>query len=304
MQMRTFAGFGARAVLTIAAVLFVTVSSALGVAARRFEIVTFEWPGTPAQHLGQAQFDHLNNVTANGKFLAMGSDAHRPQVNNNGNFLAIYYNTLNDGYGSITGAQKADQIRTLALANFTSNGVVPQWIILNELSAGSWPGDQTYRNWVNNCVQRLSVTYGHSVIVCAPFSAPANNAGDWQTLASNSYIAIEKYLTGAAINANGNSVAWCQAQYQAAKNAYLNLGIPASKLYLVEHFAQTTTGTNRGRAGVSYAGWDNAIKARADAAKNVGFAGFVSYAWAFNQMLVSDADLLHFEDTYRAKALP
>ena len=37
-----------------------------------------------------------------------------------------------------------------------------------------------------------------------------------------------------------------------------------------------------GRSGVSYAGWDNAIKVRADAAKEVGFAGFIGYAWGKN----------------------
>lgn len=280
-------------------------SSVYAVADRRFDIVTFCCPCSPDQHLCQSQFDHLNWTSANGHFLAMGSDTHRPEVNNNGNFLAVYYDDLNSGYGTITGSAKADAIEnTYVIPNFTSNGVKPTWIILNELSAGSWPSDANYRAWVRTVVGRLKTTYGHTVIVCSPFPNPANNAADWQGLSSNSYIAVEKYLSGQDINASGNSVSWCQTQYQSSVNSYASVGVPLSKLYLVEHFANTTTGTGRGRSGVSYAGWDNAINARSTAAHNIGFAGFVSYAWGFDQMLVPDADLLHFEDTYRSKLLP
>lgn len=277
-------------------------SSAWALAARRFEIVTFQCPGTTAYHLCQSQFDHLNNVTTNGKFLAMGSDAHKSEVNGNGNFLAVYYNTLNDGFGTETANQKADEIQNWAVAQFP--GGVPQWLILNEISAGSWPGNQSYRTWLIGVCTRLHNTYGHAVIVCAPFTVPANNAADWTALGAVANVGIEGYLSGALINSHANSVSWCQSQYQNFLNHFTAVGVPASKCFLVEDFAQTTSGTNWGRGGCSYAGWDNAINARSTAAHNIGFPGFVSFAWGFNDMLVSDTDLLHFEDTYRAKTLP
>ncbi|MDB6122903.1 MAG: hypothetical protein JWQ71_1896 [Pedosphaera sp.] len=235
----------------------------------------------------------------------MGSDTHRTELNNKNNFLAVYYNTLNTGYGTMTGSAKADDIENnYIIPNFTATGVKPTWVILNELSAGSWPADANYRAWVRTLVGRLHTTYGHTIIVCAPFANPANNAADWQGLSGNAFIAVENYLSGQAINSNANSVAWCQMKYQSSVNSYAALGVPLSQLYLVEHFGQTTTNTGRGRSGVSLAGWDNAINARSTAAHNIGFAGFVSFAWEFNQMLDTDANILHFEDTYRNKVLP
>jgi hypothetical protein len=278
---------------------------------RRFDIVTFCCPCSQDAHLCQSQFDHLNWTSANGHFLAMGSDAHRSEVNGNGNFLCAYYNTLNTGFGSMTGAQKADDIENnYIIPNFTASGVKPTWVILNEISGGSWPGNQSYRTWVKDVVARLNTTYNHSVVICSPFANPAQNDADWQAVSGYAYIAVECYLSGKAINASGNSVSWCQTQYQNSKNSYVARGVPATKLYLIEHFGQTTatlpdgTPVTWGRLLVSYAGWDNAINARSTAAHNVGFAGFVSFGWDKNAMLVSDTDMIHFEDTYRAKVLP
>jgi hypothetical protein len=291
--------------LTLAAIC----SQAHAAADRRFEVATFCCPCTPEDHLCQPQFDHLNWATnasrPNGHFLAMGSDARRPEIKANGNFLAAYYNDLNTGWTTMTGAQKADDIENnYILPKFTTTGVKPTWLIINEISAGTWPNNQTYRTWVGDCVARLKNTYNHEVIICSPFGNPAANNADWQRVSTYAYIGIEKYLSGQEINANGNSVSWCQNLYQGSKNSYINRGVPANKLYLVEHFGQTLANTGWGRSGCSYAGWDNAINARSTAARNVGFAGFVSYAWAKNAMLVSDADLIHFEDTHKAQILP
>ncbi|MEO6434985.1 MAG: hypothetical protein ABIP55_04395 [Tepidisphaeraceae bacterium] len=280
-------------------------AAAMAVADRRFDVATFNCtPDGSADHFCEAQFDALNFGSANGHFLAMGTDGRRADVNAAGNFLAAYYNDLTGLYGTYTGTQAADQIENYIIANFTSTGVKPTWVIINEISAGQWPGNAAYRAWVRTCIARLKTTYGHSIILGAPFANPANNAADWVPLSQNCYIGIEKYLSGAAINASGNSVTWCKTQYQSSKTSYLNLGIAADRLYLFEHFAQTVAGTAWGRSGVSYAGWDNAINARADAAKQVGFAGFVGYAWGKNGMGVAEVDMVHFEQTYAAKPLP
>jgi hypothetical protein len=294
-----------RRLFAVALLIGTTASLALAVADRRFDITTFNCtPEGSPDHFCEAQFDSLNWSTANGHFLAMGTDNRRADVNAAGNFLAAYYNDLTGLYGTYTGAQAADQIEQYVLTNFTNTGVKTKWVILNEISAGLWPSNAGYRAWLRTLVARLNNVYAHEVILFSPFSSPGANGADWVPLSVNCYIAIEKYLSGAAVNANGNSVAWCAAQYQASKNAYINLGVGASRLYLAEHFAQTVAGTAWGRSGVSYAGWDNAIKARADGAKQVGFAGFVGYAWGKNAMGVSEADMVHFQNTYRAKVLP
>jgi hypothetical protein len=167
-----------------------------------------------------------------------------------------------------------------------------------------WPSNAGYRAWLRTLIYRLKTTHNHQIILASPFSNPGNHASDWVPLSQNCYIGIEKYLSGAAINASGNSKAWCKSQYQSSKNSYLNLGIAANRLYLFEHFGHTVAGTAWGRSGVSYAGWDNAIKVRADAAREVGFAGFVGYAWGKNGMGVSQAEMVHFIQTYKSKVLP
>lgn len=271
----------------------------------RFDVATFNCtPDGSDDHFCQTQFDHLNWVSTNGHLLCMGTDAHRAELNGNGNFLAAYYNSLSSLYGSTTGDQAADSIENYIITNFTTTGVKTTWVAINEISGSLWPSNSAYRAWLRTCMARLHGTYGHKIILFAPFSNPANNAADWVPLSGNCYIAIEKYLSGSAINASGNSVSWCQSQYQSSKNSYTALGIAAGQLFLAEHFGQTVAGTGWGRDGVSYAGWDNAINARSTAAHNVGFAGFIGYAWSKNGMGVSEADMVHFEDTYRAKTLP
>jgi len=270
---------------------------------KRIDIVTFCCPCTTDKHLCQPQFDALNWQSVNGHILAMGSDAHYDEIHANGNFLAVYYNSLNDNWSTMTATQKADQIQSWCNTQFPS--VMPTWLVLNEISAGTWPGNATYRQWVIDVVSRLKNTYGHRVVICSPFATPGANDSSWQSLADVSEaIGIECYLTGQDINASGNSVSWCQTQYQNSKNAYIARGVSSAKLFLVENFANTVTNTAWGRSGVSYAGWDNAIRTRSQAAHNVGFTGFVSYAWSGNDMLVSDTDLIHFEQTYASQPLP
>ena len=276
------------------------------VADRRFDICTFCCPCSATQHMCQAQFDALNYVTANGHFVLMGSDAHRAELNTNGNFLGIYYNRLNDDFGTLSANAKADDIETnYVVPNFTTTGAVPAWIALNEISS-AWATNSTYRAWVTNVAKRLKTNYGHSVITFTFYDNPGTaNAAAWKDLANVSYIAVESYLSGAAINANGNSVSWCQTQYTNSLSTWLNnTGVPKSQLYYGEDFAQTLAGTNYGRANCSTAGWNNAMNARAAAAHNLKFSGYFSYAWDWNQMNVPDTNLIQFEGTYATNSLP
>ena len=72
---------------------------------------------------------------------------------------------------------------------------------------------------------------------------------------------------------------------------------------LGEHFGQTIS-DSWGREGVSSNDWINAITVRSQAAANIGFPGYLSYAWYSDLMQVSDAELLADEDAYAGISLP
>lgn len=270
----------------------------------KFDVVTFCCPCTVDDHICQAQFDELNFPTTNGHYIAMGSDAHRLELATNGNALAIYYNTFDSGYPTNSADQQAALIDQYAVSGFTSTGPKPNWIVLNEISADSWPNDATYRAWTAGVVQTLKNTYGYNVILYAPFANPGANASDWQAVAANAYIGIENYLSGSEVANENYSVGWCEGQYQSSVTSYTSLGVAPGRLMLGEEFTQSTAGTDYGRSGVSSNDWDTVILARNQAAQNVGFAGFLSYAWGGNAMLVSDDELIEHEDTYRTNELP
>ena len=102
----------------------------------------------------------------------------------------------------------------------------------------------------------------------------------------------------------GFSLSTVQANYQRTETTYNNLGVPTSRLFLGEDYAQTTSGTSYGRAGVSMDDWDHAIELRSQAIHNVGFYGSISFAWSKNAMGVLEDEMTHYEDTYRAQTLP
>jgi hypothetical protein len=272
----------------------------------RFDVVTFCCDCPMENHLCEPQFDALNWSAANGHYIAMGSDEHRNQIVARGNQLAIYYNNFNDGCDKMTAIEKAAAIETYAQSRFTHASARPEWIILNEISAGRWPVDAAYREWVVDVITILKNQYHLSPILCAPFARPAAHAGDWRAIATNACVGIECYLGGKAIKDHGFSTNWCEAQYRASKGKYMRLGIPAPRLYLVEDFSNTENAPDKtwGRQGVSREDWDKAIAIRSVASHLVGFAGFIGYGWSGDGMKVPDEELAHFENVYRAQILP
>jgi hypothetical protein len=270
----------------------------------RFDVIWFCCPCYPTNHVCEPQFDHLNVPSPNGHYLAMPTDNYRATVNSNGNALAMYYNTFDDGaWTNITGAQEAALIDQWANSNFTNTGPKPDWLILNEISSGTWPSTASYRTYVEQVVHALVTTYGYKVIIYAPFANPGNNASDWDTLAADAYIGVENYLSGQDIENQGYSVSWCQSQYQSSITSYGSLGVAQSRLMLGEHFGQTVS-DDWGREGVSSNAWISAINARSQAAENLGFPGFLSFAWYSDLMEVTDAELLADEDAYATNTLP
>jgi hypothetical protein len=161
---------------------------------------------------------------------------------------------------------------------------------------------------VHDVVHRLKNTYNHKVILLSPFQTVSANAADWQAVSQDAYVAVECYLSGEELREDGRSSiadmqAWAETQYQASKNSYLNKGVPSSKLFLVEHYGQTFSGTGWGRAGTTTSTWKNCIRARCRAIKNVGFAGTLSYCWGCNGMGTGEQYLIEFEQTYASEKM-
>jgi len=285
-----------------ALILFGFLGKVWAVPDMRFDVVTFCCNCT-GSILCQPQFNDLNVPTTNGHFIAMGTDQYRYELATNGNALAIYYNTLNNNYPALSGPQQAAAIDGNSVSNFTSTGPKPTWIVLNEISTGLWQTNSDYRSWLEQVVHLLATSYGYNVILYSPFANPGNYSADWQIVSGDAYIAVENYLSGQKIAAEGFSVPWCESQYQGSVNSYAAVGVPATRLILGEHYGQTLSGAGYGRAGVTSNQWDMAINARSAAIKECDFAGDLSYDWGNDDMDLSTNEMIHFEDTYDSNNL-
>jgi autotransporter-associated beta strand protein len=300
-----------------AALLGLAMSSTAPAFDQLFDYTSFE------TGFGQSQFDMLNYPSLNGHYMMTSTDNHRPEMVANGNALAEFYNNFLADYNKNprpTAAEEADAIHAYTLKNSTKNGPRPEWLILNEISPSLWqqnpgaPSLNAHRQWVIDTVTRLNDVHGYKVITYSPYQrlGRTDNAPSWQALAAKSYVAIEAYLSGPEVMGGGSDyasrVVYAQNQYQAAKNSYLTVGIPDSKLFVSEHFANNNTHLDNGtpvgwgRAGMpSAADWDQVIMIRQDAMFNVGFSGFLAYNWGGNGMGVSQAEQIQHEYYYRSR---
>ncbi len=272
----------------------------------------------------QPQFDVLNYPSINGNYMMTSTDNHRPEMVAAGNNLAQFYNNFNADYNHPTAerrtpTQEAAFINTYATNNSTNNGARPEWLILNEISSSQWqlnpgaPSLSEHRTWVIDTVTLLNDVYGYKVITYSPYETVGTaNAASWQALAAKSYIAIESYQSGTEVwNSGANNasrLAWVQGKYQSSKNTYLAAGVPETRLFVSEHFANNGTVLDNGtpikwgRAGLpSASDWDQVIMIRQDAIFNVGFEGFLAYNWGGNGMGVTQAEQIQHEYYYRSR---
>jgi hypothetical protein len=273
---------------------------------RRMSVVTFNNNIDGSDRYTQSMFNVHNTPEPGGYFFFMGTDGHRSEILAQGNRLGIYYNNFNVDQQIADPSIMIQRIQQdWSIKFFTSTGVQPTWIVLNEISPSQWPASADYRSWVKTVVHALHVTYGHEVIVYSPFANPGSNNADWQALAKDAYIAVENYLSGAEMKAQNFSVNWAKSQYQTSITAYANRGVSASRLIEGEEYAMNTAGNGWGRDGVSYADWDSTIIARAAALHSLGqYFGTMGYAWAKNPILDTLDNQIHFIQTYRAQPLP
>ena len=301
------------------------VSAPAGPAALRFDVATREcaqsnptcsvggtsYPsccptGSAAKCLCDPEFDHLN-YKSQSHFLAVGSDAHRGDIWAAGNFQSVYVNDINAAWATGgTGADEADQVMASAMSSFPTG--VPKYFIGNEISTSLWPSSQPYRDYINAFAARMNGHYGKTLIIASPFPAPGvAHAADWKTLALNALVAVEVQITGSDVSGSASPLTYCKTTYMNSINAYSSVHVGVDRLVLVDNYANTSLNSHSppfGRNGVSLSAWQTTIDTRAAAATSLGFAGYISYAWANNEMGNDNAARAAFEDHYAAHALP
>ena len=266
------------------------------------------------QCFSQAYFDLLNGGPAH--YVAVGTDGHAQQIADAGNGIAYYYNEFTwlqpgtavedscTGAATLTPAEAACRIHRRAADHF---GTVPRFIVINEISKSRWRNDPSYRTWVVQTMAALKNDLGHRIVLASPFRIPGEDTDDastpWNRLQRYAFIAVESYISGRRGVAMNYSVASMRARYQQSIDRYQARGVPLDRLMLIEHFGQTRD-EDFGRAGVTPTQWRKVIVARAEAARGLGFAGFVSYAFGKNRGEATDTNRRSFIETYMQQALP
>jgi len=251
-----------------------------------------------------AEFEALNYAKPH--LLAVSSNLLTDRIHARGNFIVAYYDTLNDGFDAgKTGTAAASDLLTQLGTQF--GGSVPKYIVLNEISKECWTSrDPKYRSYVLSFVKELGKVHKKVPIICAPFGLPAKytDGSDWAELARAAYVAAEIQVSGADVKAARFSVDAVRKQYRDSIESYAQVGVPKTRLLVLDNFSQTPAKTTFGRDGVSEDDWRRAIQVRAAALAPLDAAGYVSYGWAGNKMHATSAKRIEWERVYAAQTLP
>ncbi len=266
--------------------------------------------GDPTRCLCPALHDRL--LEGPKHYVSIGELEGIERVRNAGHRPAFYVNKLNAGWDgsdvswrNSSPADRAEHIWQSMLDECAcTDQAVPRWVVLNELARTPWRDEDAYRPWVAGVVEHLSRVRGRKVLLASPYKFPSGHDHWWTKIQKHAYIGVEGYLSGErVIEQLDNQVAPIRAEYQRMKDAYVARGVRPERLFLVEHFGQTSSGTDFGRAGIPAWKWHKVIAHRAAAAKGM-FAGFVSYGWKGNDMRESDDVRASFMETYLQQDLP
>jgi len=265
------------------------------------------------------QLPHLNFPSANGHIPLLGGSTYQSTVEANGNTLGIYYNNFNSSNPFTTYPNPHDMavaIQTYVNQQDTTTSSRNAWIALNEISSSNWQNNPInangidYRTWCADVVALLKngdstdpshIVPAHTgVIIWAPFGTPTgSNATSWAAIVQNGYIGVERYIDGPTVQADGYSVATVQSYYQASLNAWVNNEhVSPSRLMLTEEYTNSLAGNGFGANGLSGDAWREAIEVRTLAAYNVGFGGYIGYAWDKNAQGSDWATLQSYENAY------
>jgi hypothetical protein len=262
---------------------------------------------------------NLSFPSAHGHIDLLGGSAYQSTLTAKGNTLGIYYNNFNSGTPFAAYPNPHDMavaIQTYVNQNWTTSGSQSGWVALNEVSASNWQNNPVnsagydYHTWCIDVVALLKngdssdlshIVPAHAgVILWAPFGTPdSSNRSSWQAISQYAYIADERYIDGATVQSEGYSVPAVQNYYQQSFNAWVNnAGVPADRLILSEEYTNSLAGNGYGANGLSGEAWQAAIECRNLAAYNVGFAGYVGYAWGKNAQGGSTDTLISYENAY------
>jgi hypothetical protein len=277
----------------------------------RFDVITFDYAAE------SVELPSLDFPSANGHVINMGSATYAQQINAQGNTLGNYYNNFNtqtDGTALFADDPNphdaAEVVQGWINSEFTSgqNG----WVALNEVSSSTWNGSNgnAYRTWLIGVVKDLKlgdnsdpahpIPAHTGVILFAPFANPgSSNAATWEAITQYAYVGDECYINGPTVQSDNFSVSTVQQTYQKSFNSWtVSAGVPASRLILSEEYTNSLAGNGFGADGLSGSTWQEAIEARDLAAYNVGFGGYIGYAWHKNDQNSSFADLESYEAAY------
>ena len=175
------------------------------------------------------------------------------------------------------------------------------WVFCNELSYSQWRAstNDDYRRWTVAFAQTLA-DVGLVPAVYSPITDPRSESDKWAALAAVGYIAIEGYLDAASVVGAGDPVDYCAARYGEIRSHYQAQRVPIDRCVLVEHYAQTPSGTGWGRGGLPLDDWLNIIPARVAGARAAGFALLGSFGWGYNRMQVPDDEIVATATAYVA----
>jgi hypothetical protein len=278
----------------------------------RFDVV---WFGQRDAKLDPEVFDRLNarDPDERGHYIVMPTTDRKLDIERAGNRLVHYHKSLNtdESRRPTFPNLSAEEMAGAIAERHVSAGFSTRWIFVNEISATRWPASPGYRRWVIDVARRLE-GHGFDVAIFSPFATlhPNRPAGpDWKTLSDHAWIVIEGYLSGQKIREqmrHGDALAWCRHRYLEMRTSYERYGVPRRKLFIAEHFGHTQHGPRRnwGRCGIPEGDWVAAIEARSKAARDARFAGYVSFAWMYNQMQAPRPHLVRCCSTYADARLP
>lgn len=175
------------------------------------------------------------------------------------------------------------------------------WVFCNEISYSLWRAQaiDEYRRWVVAFAQTLAAG-GLVPAVYTPIKKPNDERDEWSALAAIGYVAIEGYLDATAIVAARDPAGYCAAQYAEMRSHFEAQGVSRERSVLVEHYAQTPSGTGWGRGGLALDDWLGVIPARIAGARMAGFGLIGSFGWGYNRMHVPDADIVATATAYVA----
>jgi hypothetical protein len=175
------------------------------------------------------------------------------------------------------------------------------WVFCNEISYSQWRAMaiDEYRRWTVAFAQALA-SGGLVPAVYSPIKKPNNERSEWSAIAAVGYVAIEGYLDAAGIVSARDPAGYCAAQYAEMRSHFEAQGVPVDRCVLVEHYAETPSGTAWGRGGLPLDDWLAIIPSRVAGARMAGFTFIGSFGWGYNRMQVADSEIVATATAYVA----